>query len=96
MPQPDHSLPRTFKPFGLSEEELACEKGQSDVLKKISVERIRADAAATQYLAEMECPADLIEWGRSHGIPNFAEFTWSAGFVHGWRMAVARGLRSQA
>jgi len=38
-------------------------------------------------LAERECPNDLIEWGRAHGIANFAEATWMAGFAAGMRVA---------
>lgn len=29
------------------------------------------------------CPSDLVEWGRRHGIPTFAAFTWAAGFAAG-------------
>lgn len=46
-----------------------------------------AEAKAARLLAERECPADLIEWGRVHGIPAFAEHTWVAGFLAGMRIA---------
>lgn len=49
------------------------------------IRRRAADADATRRLAELECPADLLEWGRNHNIPAFAEMTWCAGFIAGWR-----------
>jgi hypothetical protein len=47
----------------------------------------RANAIAARLLAARECPPDLIEWGRIHGIPTFAEVTWQAGFLAGMRAA---------
>ena len=49
-----------------------------------------ADAEATRYLAEMVCPPDVVDFGRRHGIPTFAEVTWQAGFMAGWRAAQTR------
>jgi hypothetical protein len=62
-------------------------KGTSDAVAKISQAKKRADAFAARLLAERECPNDLIEWGRAHGIANFAEATWMAGFAAGMRVA---------
>lgn len=63
---------------------------ESAAAKNAHLRRAAADAEATRYLAEMECPPDLIEWGERHRIPMFAEFTWMAGFVAGWRAAHSR------
>jgi len=68
----------------------ARQDGRSKADRLIEAERIKADAEATRYLAEMNCPADLIDWGRNHNIPIFAEMTWMNGFIQGWRMAVSR------
>jgi hypothetical protein len=65
--------------------------GEAKAKARIESERIAADAEATRYLAEMNCPDDLRTFGANHGIPTFAEATWMAGFVAGWRLAVARG-----
>lgn len=35
----------------------------------------------------MTPPADLVEWGRRNGIPEFAQAAWCAGFAQGWREA---------
>jgi len=51
----------------------------------------REDAMAARLraclLAVRECPADLVAWGEAHGIPEFAKFTWQAGFLAGMRAA---------
>lgn len=67
---------------------LAEQSGTSDALKTISEAKHRADARAARLLAERECPPNLREWGRIHGIPTFAEFTWQAGFLAGMRAAM--------
>ncbi len=54
-------------------------------LKKVQTQ---ADALAARLLAARECPQDLKEWGRAHGIPTFAEYTWEAGFLTGMRTAM--------
>ena len=69
----------------------AEERGRRDAAMTVESERREGDAYAAAYLAELNCPADLVEFGRNHNIPTFAEMTWQAGFVAGWRMAVARG-----
>lgn len=51
--------------------------------------RRHADQLAMDTLTRHACPPDLIEWGRRHGIENFAEVTWMAGFKEGWMAAVA-------
>lgn len=66
-----------------ADEELRA--SQADAEREAFIRRTAADASATRRLADLECPADLIEWGRSHGIPTFAEVTWCAGFIAGWR-----------
>lgn len=67
----------------------ARETGEYRARAQIRRERIAADAQATAYLAAQECPRDLIEWGRNNRIPEFAQFTWQAGFAAGWRFALA-------
>jgi hypothetical protein len=42
--------------------------------------KIRAAINRCHIMAEMICPADIIEWGIEHGIPEFARMTWQAGF----------------
>ena len=64
-----------------------AEQGASEALKEIGRARRIAEAKAARLLAERECPPDLTEWGRVHGIPNFAEMTWMAGFLAGMRVA---------
>lgn len=64
------------------------QQGKSDALGAIMAATNRANAKAARLLAERECPADLIEWGRSHGFPTFAEVTWQAGFLAGMRVAM--------
>lgn len=44
-----------------------------------------SNAAAAAYLAETQCPPDVIEWGKAHGLPTWAEVTWQAGFLQGWK-----------
>ena len=82
--------PVTIDPDGMKAMRRAEDYGAAKASRQIHIERIAADAEATRYLAEMECPEDLIEWGKNHNIPTFAEVTWMAGFMRGWRMAVAR------
>jgi len=82
-----------FDPNGEKAIAHAQDDGKLKAERLIEAERIRADAEASRYLAEMNCPADLIEFGRNHNIPMFSEFTWQAGFIQGWRMAVARSRR---
>jgi hypothetical protein len=60
-------------------------KSDADRIKSLAVNR--ANAKAMSLLAAKECPADLLEWGRVHGIPVFAEFTWQAGFIAGMHAA---------
>lgn len=55
----------------------------SSAEREIEIARRGAEAHAARLLAAQECPADLIEWGRAHGIASFAEFTWMAGFMAG-------------
>lgn len=86
----NYNMLATFDPDGSRALRNAEEDGAAKAAHRIHIERIAADAEATRYLAEMNCPEDLIEWGRAHGIPTFAEQTWLAGFVQGWRMACAR------
>lgn len=86
MSQPDkptEALHRDW--FG---ETFAKQAGESAAINDIThAERI-ANAKAARLLAERECPPDLIEWGRAHGIPTFAEVTWQAGFLVGMRVAM--------
>lgn len=51
-----------------------------------------AESLSAKLLAERECPDDLVEWGRRHGIPEFARVTWQAGFLAGMRMVAAQWL----
>ena len=53
-----------------------------------------AEHKALQYLAEFECPVDVVEWGKHHNIPTFAEVTWQAGFSKGWNLAI-RWMKAQ-
>ena len=41
-----------------------------------------------EELAAAKCPADIIEFGYRHRIPQFAESTWQAGFIAGLRASV--------
>lgn len=52
--------------------------------------RRAAEACAMRELADMSCPESVKEFGRRHGIPMFAEFTWMAGFAAGYAAGLAR------
>lgn len=66
------------------------EIGVSNANKQIRFERAAAQAEAERILAEMNCPNDLIEWGKHHNIPTFAQVTWQHGFATGFRFGLAR------
>ena len=68
----------------------AAESGAYDAEQKLKLAKIRADAEAMRILSEMDCPEDIKRYGADHNIPDFAEFTWQAGFAAGWKMAYAR------
>ena len=93
MHEKDHRAALSFMESFL--EDTAKGKGESEAEKRIRMERIAADAEATRYLSEMDCPATVREFGRRHNIENFAEFTWLAGFQQGWRMACARADKKE-
>lgn len=78
--------PQGSQPFKLLEQ-LDERTGASEALTEISRAERVANAKAARLLAARECPADLLEWGRIHGIPTFAEVTWQAGFLAGMRAA---------
>ncbi|WP_066922976.1 hypothetical protein [Methylobacterium sp. CCH5-D2] len=63
-----------------------------DVLRereeRLDAEDRAAGVAALSCLSELRCPPDVRAFGERHRIPTFAEATWRAGFVDGWR---ARG-----
>ena len=63
-------------------------EGEAEARVSLTAAQHRANARAAQLLAARECPADLVEWGRIHGIPTFAEVTWQAGFLAGMRAAM--------
>ena len=69
--------------------------GESETLKRRQRDRAAADALATSYLAFLECPEDVKTWGVNNKVPAFAEMTWQAGFVAGWRMAIANAAKHQ-
>lgn len=66
------------------------QQGEDAARKDLRDAQRRADAYAAEMLAARECPPDLREWGRIHGIPTFAEFTWEAGFRAGMRAAMLK------
>lgn len=86
-------LPTQFDPDGSKALAHAEETGRARAEALIKAEKIEADAQAARYLAEMNCPPDLVEFGINHGIPTFAGVTWMSGFVQGWRMACSRSAR---
>lgn len=59
--------------------------GGADAAQTLTRAEHLANALAAKILAARECPEDLIEWGRIHGIPTFAQVTWQAGFLAGMR-----------
>ena len=69
--------------------------GTSEALKEIDRAQRVATARAARLLAERECPADLLEWGKLHNIPNFAEATWIAGFLAGMRVAALDAMSTE-
>lgn len=73
--------------YSVFTEPLAHKEGEGHAIRLLREARIRAEAKAMKLLAARECPEDLKEWGRAHRIPEFAEFTWQAGFIAGMRAA---------
>jgi hypothetical protein len=65
-------------------------EGEAEADKALSMAEHAANAKAAKLLAAQECPTYLIEWGRQHGIPTFAEVTWQAGFLAGMRASELR------
>lgn len=64
------------------------QEGQDRAAAELRRQQRRADTLAAEMLAARDCPADLVEWGRLHGIPTFAAVTWQAGFRAGMRAAM--------
>ena len=67
----------------------ARSEGQQDGERVLREARHRAEARAMVLLAAYECPEDIVTWGHQHNIPEFAKFTWQAGFMAGMRAAEA-------
>jgi hypothetical protein len=63
------------------------QEGELEAEKSLSMAERAANAKAAKLLAAKECPEYLIQWGRLHNIPTFAEQTWQAGFLAGMRAA---------
>lgn len=74
--------------FGKPETQAAVD-GSAETGKSIRIAKAHADAMALRYISECECPDDLKQWSIQNRIPTFAEVTWQARFMQGWRMAVA-------
>lgn len=68
--------------------------GSAEAEKAIRIAKAHADAMALRYIAECECPDDLKQWAINNKIPTFAEVTWQAGFVQGWRMSLVMQSRA--
>lgn len=62
-------------------------------LKRAAAER--AEALAMAVIAQQECPDDLVQFGKNHGIPLFAEMTWHSGFEAGVRWAMLHSLQNE-
>lgn len=73
----------------------AAEALDAEAIRAAALRQQAAEAHALRELAEMHCPQDLIDWGKRHGIPMFAEMTWEAGFAQGWKMGLARAARKE-
>lgn len=65
-------------------------RAQEAAERAADLRRQAADAEALRYLAEMACPADVVDFGKRHDMPFFAEATWNNGFMAGWRAAQTR------
>lgn len=87
------TFPLQFDPLGEKALRHAEEDGVAKARNQIEREGRMAESEALRYLAEVECPNDLIEWGRNHKIENFAELTWINGFMAGWRAMTERRER---
>lgn len=70
-------------------------EGEERAAARLARERQIAAAEARAYLAAMNCPEDVKEFGRLLGVPTFSEMTWEAGFTQGWNMAVAAMNRAR-
>lgn len=65
--------------------------GLVDLMREETTRREREDAdilaLSLQVLAGAECPDDVMEFGKRHRLPTFAEATWKAGYIAGFRAA---------
>jgi len=64
-----------------------CTMTQPNPLTLAAEARERATRTDWLGLAAEQCPSDIIEWGRNHGIPTFAQLTWCAGYSAGAKAA---------
>ena len=81
------SDPKTTKTQHGADAFFAKMSAEQQAQQAIDIAQMAANAKAAKLLAARECPSDLIEWGRAHGIPTFAEVTWQNGFLAGMRAA---------
>jgi len=61
---------------------------EAELTRQRGIEARRAEAEMAHELANLQCPEDIKEFGRRHGIPNFAEVVWNAGFFAGYRQRI--------
>ena len=58
---------------------------------ELAAKRLREQRLAEQTIAHeqawRECPEDVKDFGRRHGIPNFAEVVWLNGYMAGYKQA---------
>lgn len=80
----------------LIQKAFAESEGRADADRTLTNAERRASARAARILAATQCPDDLKEWGRAHGIPTFAEYTWQAGFLAGLRCAELRNMEEES
>ena len=66
------------------------ERAEQEAVMASLLRRRTAEAEAMRQVADMNCPEDVKEYGRRHGLPTWAEFTWSAGFAAGYAAGLAR------
>lgn len=87
----DH-IKRALDPMAKTPEQ----QGEDQARAELHAARRKSEARLAELFAAQQCPADLVEWGRVHGIPEFAAFTWQAGFLAGMRYRELLGEAPEA
>lgn len=78
MPPPNDDVAARFRQWFT--DAAVNEQAEDAAERQARLRKQTAEVQALAYLAEMQCPASVIEFGKRHGIEKFAEFVWQHGF----------------